>query len=64
MTAAFVDPVDQRYPVPPDPVRVTEPPVQKVVGPEGVITAVGRAFTVTDWLAVLVQPLELVTVIE
>ena len=46
--AAVVAAFDQRYPVPPDPVRVTEPPAQKVVGPDGVITTVGRAFTVTD----------------
>ena len=46
--AAFVDPVDHRYPVPPDPVKVTEPPTQKIVGPEGEIAVVGRAFTVTD----------------
>ena len=64
MIALFVDPVDHKYPVPPDPVRVTEPPAQKVVGPDGVINAVGRAFTVIAWLAVLLQLLALVTVTE
>ncbi len=60
--AAVVLPFDHRYPVPPDPVRVTEPPAQKVVGPFGVIAAVGNGLTVTEVLSVSVQPLALVTV--
>ena len=42
--------------------RVTDPPWQKVVGPPGVMTAVGNEFTITAWLAELVHPLALVTV--
>jgi len=45
--AAVVAPVDQRYDTPPDAVSVTLPPAQKVVGPLGVIVAVGSGFTVT-----------------
>jgi hypothetical protein len=45
--AAVVAPVDQRYDVPPEAVSVTLPPVQKVVGPEGVMVAVGSGLTVT-----------------
>jgi len=45
--AAVVAPVDQRYDVPPDAVSVTLPPAQNVVGPEGVIVAVGSGLTVT-----------------
>jgi hypothetical protein len=45
--AAVVAPVDQRYDVPPDAVSVTLPPAQKVVGPDGVIVAVGSGLTVT-----------------
>ena len=41
---------------------VTEPPWQKVVGPSGLITAVGRELAVTPRLSVSVQPLALVTV--
>jgi hypothetical protein len=37
--------------MPPEAVRVTLPPVQKVVGPEGVMVAVGSGLTVTVWLA-------------
>jgi hypothetical protein len=47
--AAVVAPVDQRYDVPPDAVSVTLPPAQNVVGPLGVIVAVGSGFTVTVW---------------
>jgi hypothetical protein len=44
-------------------VKVTDPPVQKVVAPDGVIVAVGNGFTVTDCAAdVLEHPFELVTV--
>jgi hypothetical protein len=43
----LVAPVDQRYDAPALAVSVTEPPAQNVVGPEAVIVAVGRAFTVT-----------------
>jgi hypothetical protein len=49
--AAVVAPVDQRYDVPPDAVSVTLPPAQKVVGPLGVMVAVGSGLTVTVWLA-------------
>ncbi len=48
--------------MPPDPVSVTEPPAQKVVGPPGVITAMGGALTVMAALSESVQPLALVTV--
>ena len=37
--------------VPADAVNVTEPPVQNVVGPPGVIVAAGNAFTTTSILA-------------
>ena len=47
VVAAVVAPVDQRYDTPPDAVSVTLPPAQKVVGPLGVIVAVGNGFTVT-----------------
>ncbi len=62
VVAAEVLPFDHRYPVPPDPVRVTEPPAQNVVGPPGVITATGRELTLTAALSVSLQPLALVTV--
>ena len=39
--AAVVAAVDQRYWVPPEAVRVTDPPLQNVVGPDGVIAATG-----------------------
>ena len=43
-----VSPVDQRLPVADDEVKVTLPPVQKVVGPPGVMVGVaGKGFTVT-----------------
>jgi archaellum component FlaF (FlaF/FlaG flagellin family) len=45
--AAVVAPVDQRYDVPPEAVSVTLPPAQKVVGPDGVMVAVGSGLTVT-----------------
>jgi hypothetical protein len=45
--AAAVAPVDQRYDVPPEAVSVTLPPAQNVVGPDGVIVAVGSGLTVT-----------------
>jgi hypothetical protein len=51
LMAAVVAPVDQRYDVPPEAVSVTLPPVQKVVGPDGVMVAVGSGLTVTVWLA-------------
>jgi len=58
-----VAPVDQRYDVPPDAVRVTLPPAQKVVGPEGVMVAVGSGLTVTVCEAgAEVQPFASVTV--
>ena len=49
--AAVIAPVDQRYDTPPDAVSVTLPPAQNVVGPLGVIVAVGKGLTVTVWLA-------------
>ena len=60
--AAVVAEVDHKYPVPPEAVNNTEPPWQKVVGPSGVITAVGRELTVIALLFESVQPPELVTV--
>ena len=47
-----VDPVvDHRYPDPPDAVRCTEPPWQKVVGPSGVMDTTGNGYTVmVIWL--------------
>jgi hypothetical protein len=58
-----VAPFDQRYEEPELAVSVTEPPVQNVVGPDGVIVADGSAFTVTVVAAeVALQPLALVTV--
>jgi hypothetical protein len=45
--AAVVAPVDQRYDVPPEAVSVTLPPAQNVVGPDGVMVAVGSGLTVT-----------------
>ena len=49
--------------MPPLAVRVTLPPAQKVVGPFGVIVAVGSGLTVTFWLAgAEVQPLASVVV--
>jgi hypothetical protein len=62
VVAAVVLPFDQRYPVPPDPAKVTDPPWQKVVGPLGVMTAMGRALTVMAELSESVQPLAFVTV--
>ena len=61
---AVVAVVDHKYPVPPDAKRFTDLPWQKVVGPPGVMTAVGNGLTVTTWMAVLVHPLVLVTVTE
>ena len=43
-----VSPVDHRFPLEADEVRVTEPPSQKVVGPPAVMVGtVGIGFTVT-----------------
>ena len=60
--AAVVAEFDHKYPDPPEAVNNTEPPWQKVVGPSGVITAVGSELTVMTVLSESVQPLELVTV--
>lgn len=59
-----VAPVDHRLPVAEDDVKVTEPPVQKVVGPPAVIVGVdGLALTVTTVVVdVAEQPDPLVTV--
>lgn len=44
----MVAPVDQVFPVADDEVRITEPPVQKVVGPPAVMVGTaGSGFTVT-----------------
>ncbi len=61
--ACVVAPVDQRYDAPLDAVNVTLPPAQKVVGPPGVMVAVGFAFAMTavgDDVAL--QPFAFVTV--
>ena len=59
-----VAPLDQVLPVAEDEVNVTEPGVQKVVGPPAVIVGVaGAGLTVTDVAAeVLVQPAAFETV--
>jgi len=58
-----VAPVDHEYEAAADAVSVTEPPAQNVVGPLGVIVAVGNAFTVTEVAAlVALQPLAFVIV--
>ena len=58
-----VAPFDQRYDAPALAVSVTEPPAQNVVGPDGVIVAVGVALTVTVVAAdVALQPFSFVTV--
>lgn len=60
-----VSPVDQVFPAGADEVKVTEPPLQKVVGPPGVIVGVaGGGFTVTmvPTLVELQVPLDTVTV--
>ena len=59
---AVVAEFDQIYPVPPDADRVTEPPWQNVIGPDGVITAVGSGLTVTVAISESVHPLALVAV--
>jgi hypothetical protein len=49
--------------MPPGAFNVTAPPLQKLVGPDGVIVAVGVALTVTFVAAdVVAQPVALVTV--
>ena len=60
--AEVVSAVDHKNPVPPDAERVKELPWQKVVGPLGVIRAVGNGLTVIILLSVFVQPFALVTV--
>jgi hypothetical protein len=63
MINAVVAPVDQRKDDPLDAVRVTLPPAQNVVGPPGVMLAVGLALTVTVvGEEVALQPFALVTV--
>ena len=65
MIEFVVSPVDQVLPVGAEDVNVTEPPVQKVVGPLGVIVGVaGGAVTVTivPALVELHVPFETVTV--
>ena len=59
-----VAPVLHKY-IKPDPllaVNITFPPMVNVVGPFGVIVAVGKELTVTVTLAVFVQPFASVTV--
>ena len=63
MIEGVVAPFDQRYEDPALAVNVTEPPAQKVVGPDALIVGAGSAFTVIvvgDEAAL--QPLALVTV--
>ena len=63
--ALVVSLVDHVFPAGADEVKITEPPLQKVVGPPGVIIGVaGGAFTVTIVPALVeVQvPLDTVTV--
>ena len=63
MIDRVVAPFDQRDDAPLDAVSVTLQPWQNVVGPLGVIVAVGLAFTVTTVGAlVALQPFPLVAV--
>jgi hypothetical protein len=63
--ACVVAPFDQRYDAPLLAVRVTLPPAQNVVGPEGVTVAGAGVVTVTTTGAdVAAQPLASVTVTE
>jgi hypothetical protein len=58
-----IAPFDQRYVEPALAVSVTDPPLQKVVGPEALIVASGLVLTVTDFAAeVVLQPFAFVTV--
>ena len=58
-----VAPFDQRYDAPALAVSATESPVQNVVGPDGVIVAVGGALTVTVVVPdIVLQPFSFVTV--
>lgn len=60
-----VAPVDQVYDKAAEAVKVTFPPLQKVVGPPAEMVAVGLGFTVTDVAAEVVEhPAALVTVTE
>ena len=47
MIDGVVAPFDQRYEEPALAVSVTEPPTQKVVGPDALIVAAGSGLTVT-----------------
>jgi MFS-type transporter involved in bile tolerance (Atg22 family) len=60
--AEVVAEVDHKYSVPPEAVKTTDPPWQKVVGPPAVKTAVGSGMAFTAIFSVSAQPLELVTV--
>jgi hypothetical protein len=66
--ACEVAPVDQRFPLAEDDVKVTEPPAQNVVEPPAVMVGVvGFAFTVTTVaveVAVQPEPFVIVTVYE
>ena len=63
MIDCVVAPFDQRYEEPALDVSVTEPPVQNVVDPEGVIVGVVAVFTVTEVADdVALQPLAFVTI--
>ena len=66
MIACVVAPVDQRYDEAALAVSVTLPPSQNVVGPEGVIVAVGSGLTVTSVIGAesLLQPFASVTVTQ
>ena len=63
MIEGVVAPLDQRYDEPALAVSVTDPPVQNVVAPDGVMVAAGAAFTVTTvGTEAVLQPLAFVTV--
>jgi hypothetical protein len=61
---AVVAVVDHKYVVPPLAIKSTLLPLQNVVAPLEVITAIGNGFTVTTWLADPVHPFALDTVTE
>ena len=63
--ACVVAPLLHNHDAPAEAVNVTEPPAQNVVGPPGVMVAVGNGFTVTTVAAdVAEHPLPFVTVTE
>ena len=62
MIDCVVAPFDQRYDEAAEAVSVTLPPAQNLVGPEGVIVAVGLPLTVTTVTALAEQPFAFVMV--